>query len=71
MECLSPLFCSAVRQLLGSGRPVVATVARSGDGLISEVKARKDIVLAELTAANRDRIPARIAAWARRILAPP
>ncbi len=38
MECLSAGFVVAVRRLFQSDRPVLATVARKGGGLISEVK---------------------------------
>jgi len=38
MECLSAGFVTAVRRLFESERPVLATVARKGGGLISEVK---------------------------------
>src|SRR5262249_17997579 len=40
MECLAPRFVSAMRKVLDGPRPVVATVARSGGGLIAEVKQR-------------------------------
>lgn len=42
MECFSDNFCSAVRLLLDSGKPLVATVGLRGGGLIAEVKARDD-----------------------------
>jgi nucleoside-triphosphatase len=71
MECLSPRFCAAVRTLLDAGRPVIATVALRGEGLIAEVKARPDAVLGEVTRANRDRMVGRILGWlARRGLGP-
>jgi nucleoside-triphosphatase len=38
-------------------------VARSGRGLIAEVKNRPDALLWEVTADNRDRLPAEVAAW--------
>lgn len=37
MECLAPGFVAAVRAWLASGRPVIATVARTRGGLIAEV----------------------------------
>lgn len=63
MECLSARFVAAMRQLLGSGRPVVATVALKGGGFIAEVKRRRDAVLWEITRANREDLPARIETW--------
>jgi len=38
MECLSKKFITAVRRLFVSERPVLATVAQKGTGLIREVK---------------------------------
>ncbi len=63
MECLSSRFVEAMRRVLDSGRPVIATVARSEDGFIAEVKRRRDVELWEVTHANRDRLPAQAAAW--------
>jgi len=65
MECLSPEFVAAMRELLDSGRPVVATVGERGGGFIAEVKRRPDVVLWRLTRDNRDAVPARILAWLR------
>jgi len=62
MECLSDAFCNAVRVALDSAVPVLGTVARSGGGFIAEVRARRDVTLLEVTAANRDALPGRIAA---------
>jgi nucleoside-triphosphatase len=63
MECLAPAFVAAVRAWLGAGRPVIATVARTGGGLIAEVKARPGAVLWEVTRGNRDALPGRVLAW--------
>lgn len=63
MECLAPRFVSAMEDLLDSGRVVIATIARHGEGFIRAVKARSDCVLWEVTRANRDRLPAQILAW--------
>ena len=38
MECLSEKFVTAVRRLFASEKPVLATVAQKGAGLISEIK---------------------------------
>lgn len=57
MECLSPALGAAMRDLLESPRSVVATVALSGGGFISEVKTRKDAELIVVTPGNRDALP--------------
>src|SRR5262250_1399891 len=63
MECLSLGFVAAMRELLDSGRPVVATIGERGGGFIAEVKRRPDVTLWRLTRDNRDAIPARILTW--------
>ncbi|MFP3939938.1 MAG: nucleoside-triphosphatase [Thermoanaerobaculia bacterium] len=63
MECLASEFLDSVTDLLDSPLPFAATVARKGQGLISEVKNRPDALLWEVTETNRDRLPAEIAAW--------
>ena len=65
MECLSPGFVVAMRALLDTGRPVVATIGERGGGFIAEVKRRKDVALWRLTRDNRDAVPARILTWLR------
>ena len=61
MECLSAPFCDAVRAALDSGVALLGTVARQGGGFIAEVRRRPDVTLLEVTATNRDTLPARIA----------
>ena len=63
MECLSPRFVAAMRPLLDSPRPVIATVGQRGGGFIAEVKRRKDASLLEVTRANRDSVPAHALRW--------
>lgn len=63
MECLSDGFIEAMRTALDSGKPVIATIARTGGGFIAEVKNRGDGLLWEITRANRDAMPERILAW--------
>ena len=65
MECLSPGFVVAMRALLDTGRPVVATIGERGGGFIAEVKGRPDVALWRLTRDNRDAVPARILTWLR------
>ncbi len=60
MECFSKKFVAAVRRLFASERSVLATVARKGSGLISEVKRYPDAKLFNLTAQNRDKTIAKI-----------
>jgi nucleoside-triphosphatase len=63
MECLSDTFVEATRQLLDSGRTVVATVGQRGSGFIAEVKRRADSELWEVTRANRDTIAGKVIGW--------
>jgi nucleoside-triphosphatase len=55
MECLSKKFVAAVRRLFASDKSVLATVARKGKGLISEVKSYPGVELFNLTHENRDK----------------
>jgi nucleoside-triphosphatase len=57
MEVLAPGLAAAIGRLLDSGRPLLATVAATGGGLISAVKARPDVELLQVTRANRDGLP--------------
>jgi nucleoside-triphosphatase len=56
MECFSDKFLRLVATILDSKTRVVATISRKGGGLISTVKARKDVLLLELTQENRESI---------------
>jgi nucleoside-triphosphatase len=56
MECLSSLFVRQIRAILDSRRPLLATVAARGQGLIREVKDRGDVRLIPVTVQNRDRL---------------
>ena len=55
MECLSDKFIAAARRLFASDKSVLATVARKGTGLISEVKKSPGTQLFKLTHQNRDK----------------
>jgi len=55
MECLSDKFVAAVRRLFASDRPVLATVAQKGPGLISEVKNYPQTTLLKLTPQSSDK----------------
>jgi nucleoside-triphosphatase len=52
MELLCPEFVKAVPRLLDGPRPVVATVAMKGGGLIAAAKSRKDVQVVEVAEAN-------------------
>lgn len=60
MECLSKVFVTRVRALLDGDRPLVATVGRSGTGLIRDVKEHPEAVLRTVTKENRDALPDRV-----------
>lgn len=60
MECFSEKFVAAVRQLFASEKSVLATVAKKGVGLISEVKNYPNTELFNLTRAGRDKTVAEI-----------
>jgi len=55
MECFSEKFVAAMRKLFASDKSVLATVARKGAGLISEVKNSTGTQLFNLTRENRER----------------
>jgi nucleoside-triphosphatase len=63
MECLSSPFVEAISRLFGDPRPLVATVALRGPGLISEVKRRPDVDLWQVTTRNRHRMPVEVISW--------
>jgi nucleoside-triphosphatase len=63
MECFSDRFVTAMRALLSGEAPIVATVGARGGGFIAEVKRLPACELWEVTAANRNDLPASIIAW--------
>jgi len=60
MECFSEKFVAVTRRLFASDKSVVATVARKGSGLISEIKNYPGTQLFKLTRENRDKTVAEI-----------
>ena len=60
MECFSRKFVTAVRCLFASDKSVLATVARKGSGLVSEVKDYPATQLFNLTHKNREKTIAEI-----------
>lgn len=69
MECLSSQFVVAMRALLDSDKPLLATIARQGEGFIAKTRQRGDCLLWEVTRENRDRLPERVLAWVGQQLA--
>jgi nucleoside-triphosphatase len=63
MESMSPVFVAAMRQLLDSPCPLVATIGQRGGGFIAEVKRRPDIQLWTVMRENRDEMVDRIVSW--------
>ncbi len=55
MECFSEKFVAAVRQLFESEKSVIATVAKKGAGLISEIKDYPNVQLFNLIKHERDK----------------
>jgi nucleoside-triphosphatase len=54
IECESKKFKKVILEILSADKPVVATIAEKGTGLISELKKREDVNLIEITPGNRD-----------------
>lgn len=63
MECFSPIFVKRVETLLNSSKPVIATVAKKGSGLIEKAKQWPASQLWELTHANRDARVTEVSKW--------
>jgi nucleoside-triphosphatase len=60
MECLSERFIAAMRVLISSVIPIVATVGARGGDFIAEVKRMPACELWHVTHANRDNLPSLI-----------
>jgi nucleoside-triphosphatase len=65
MESLSPLFVETVKGLLDSSATVVATVAAKGEGIIREVKLRRDCEIVQVTPTNRESLAGSLSVWIR------
>lgn len=63
MECFSRIFVKRVETLLNSSKPVIATVAKKGSGLIEKAKQWPGSQLWELTHANRDARVTEVSQW--------
>lgn len=62
MELFSERFRTAVLSALDGGKPVLATVMAHADPFVDALKARADVRVVELTAENRERLAAELAA---------
>jgi nucleoside-triphosphatase len=60
MECLSPRFVAAMKNLWAVPVPLLITVAQKGGGYIAALKGKPDKTLFTVTPANRDELPGRI-----------
>jgi nucleoside-triphosphatase len=63
MESFSSIFVTRVEVLLNSDKPVIATVAKKGTGLIEAAKHWPGSELWELTTANRDARVREVIKW--------
>ena len=54
MECESKKFSKLIIDLMNASRPVIATIADKGTGLISDIKKREDVRIFEVTEHTRD-----------------
>ena len=63
MECFSSTFVDKIEVLLNSSKPVIATVAFKGVGLIAKAKRWRGSELWELTHGNRDALVAQLVEW--------
>jgi nucleoside-triphosphatase len=54
MECQSKKFCKLIVDLLNSEKPIIATIAEKGTGIINEIRKREDVKMVEITPHNRD-----------------
>lgn len=63
MECMSTRFIDALRGLLDGPCTIVGTIARSGGGLIAELKRWPESTLWEVTRDNRAEMPGHVLAW--------
>jgi nucleoside-triphosphatase len=61
MELASERFGEAVRELFDGAAPIVATVHTARHPFTDELKRRPEVETVRLTAANRDRLPGKVA----------
>ena len=56
MECYSTIFKTIIDRILNSSTPLLATIARKGDGYIEKIKRRGDVKIYFISKENRDLI---------------
>jgi nucleoside-triphosphatase len=61
MELLSSKFRTQLLALLARRTHILASVAKKGNGLVTQIKSRSDIELIEVTRANRDQLSQKLA----------
>ncbi|MGZ3594222.1 MAG: NTPase [Syntrophales bacterium] len=54
MECMSDKFNKLLETILEQERPVIATIASKGEGIIGKIKKRADVELFAMTQTNRN-----------------
>lgn len=69
MELYSPPFCRVVSAALDSAKPLVGTIMAKPHPWADAVKARPDVLVWEVTEANREALPKRVLAWLEEVLA--
>lgn len=67
MECLSAKFVELIIAALNSEKPVLATIALKGGGVIEEIKRRDDVCIFHITPGNRDSLVGHIHDYLRRL----
>jgi nucleoside-triphosphatase len=65
MELFSARFVAAMERLLADPRPLVASIAQRGPGLIAEARRRPDAELWGVDVGNRDAMPGEVETWVR------
>jgi nucleoside-triphosphatase len=65
MELCSRRFTTLIERLLDDPRPLVASIALRGSGLIDTARRRPDAELWQVDLANRDAMPREVAQWIR------
>jgi nucleoside-triphosphatase len=63
MEFASPAFRAAVEDALASPAQILGTILAASDRWADRIKRARKVRLIELTRANRDALPARLAGW--------
>ncbi len=69
MECFSAKFRETVVRALDSDIPVLGTIGLRGSAFVRSLKRRHDVEIIEVTRANRDHLPERLAKMLSKYLA--